>query len=114
MNCPRCGKKRTVTKQDLLIGLLVECGARTSHKFDYCCCSKDVPVPKFISGNWLTQSRAEQKGNLWGDIWHTHNLPEMRDCRDLNYKYAVVNNRIICEATGDYYDITDEVVSQVT
>jgi len=109
-NCPRCGKQKEITQQDILLALLEEFGAKTNHKFNYCHCPSGSDLPKFVSGNWLTQSRAERKGDIWVSIWKSHNLPKMKDCRDLNYKYAVVDERIICKACGDYYDITSEVL----
>lgn len=90
MNCPNCGKKQEVSTQ-------------------FCSCPVGLPKPHFISGNWLTKSRAEKMGDIWFRIWHTHNLPEMRACRDLKYRYAVVGNRVVCEAMGDYYDITESI-----
>jgi len=112
-NCPNCGKKKEVSGKDMLLALFVEFGGRTNHSFDYCECEKGITPPQFITGNWLTHDRAIRKGGIWVDIWHTHNLPKMRDCRDLNYKYAVVGERVICEALGDYYNITDEVESDI-
>ena len=109
MNCSNCGKKQGISSRDITLALLVEFGAKTNHSFNYCECKEGIKPPKFVTGNWLTFDRAVKKGGIWVDIWRTHNLPEMRDGRDLNYKYAVVNNRVICEAMGDYYDITNEV-----
>jgi len=109
MNCPRCGKKQGVTARDLIFALMQECGARVSPKPQFCSCPVGLSKPHFISGNWLTKSRAGEMGDIWFRIWHTHNLPQMRDCKELNYRYAVVGDRVICEATGDYYDVTESI-----
>ena len=113
MNCPRCGKKNEVSTRDIIFALMQECGARVSPKPQFCSCLPNLPKPHFISGNWLTENRAGKKGDTWLQIWLTHNLPQMLDCRDLNYKYAVVNGRVICEATGDYYDVTEDILEPV-
>lgn len=109
MNCPNCGKKNGISSRDIVIALMVECGAKTNHSFDFCDCPPNTPKPKFISGNWLTEKRASQKGERWLEIWAKHNEPQMRDCRDLNYKYAIGNKGdIIVEAMGDYFNINNE------
>jgi len=109
MNCPNCGRKNTVTHQDLIVALLVECGVKTSQSFDMCQCPQNIKPPKFISGNWLTEQRALQKGDRWIEIWKKHNEPAMRDCRDLNYKYAIGSlGDIVVEVNGDYYNINNE------
>ena len=109
MRCPNCGKKNNVVASDLITALLVDCGARTNRDFDYCRCSYGTKPPKFISGNWLTESRAVAKGNRWLEIWHKHNEPTMKDCRDLNYKYAIGTlGDIVVEACGDYCNINNE------
>lgn len=109
MNCPNCGKKNEVSTKDIIIALMVECGARINHNFDYCHCPQNTKPPKFISGNWLTQPRAELKGDMWVHIWRKHNEPSMKDCRDLKYKYAIGSmGDIIVEVLGDYYNINNE------
>lgn len=109
MNCPNCGKKNDVTRRDILIALLVECGAHSSEKFDMCKCPNDIKPPKFITGNWLTQSRATRKGNKWVDIWNKHNEPAMRDCRTFNYKYAIGSfGDVVVDFNGEYYNINNE------
>ncbi len=109
MNCPNCGKKNNVTQQDILVALLIECGARTSQKFDMCKCPTNTKPPKFISGNWLTENRAKAKGDAWIDIWQKHNEPAMKDCRDLNYRYAIGTlGDIIVEFNHEYYNINNE------
>jgi len=42
-------------------------------------------------------------------VWLIHNLPEMQDCRDLNYFYIFKDNKIFCD--GEDIDITEEVES---
>jgi hypothetical protein len=113
MNCPNCGKKQDVSMRDVWLALMQECGARVSPKPQYCSCPPNLSKPRFISGNWLTEDRATQRGDVWVKIWRVHNLPEMRDCRDLNYRYAIVGDKIICEATGDYYDITEDIEGEL-
>jgi hypothetical protein len=113
MNCPNCGKKSEVTTRDFIFALMQECGARISPKPQFCSCLSNLPKPHFISGNWLTEDRATKKGDIWFRIWQMHNLPEMRDCRTLGYRYAVVGDRVICEATGDYYDVTGSILEEV-
>ncbi len=109
MNCSNCGKKNTISQQDLLIALLVDCGCRTNHDFDYCKCPPNTRPPNFISGNWLTEQRARAKGKRWVEIWAKHNEPTMKDCRDLKYKYAIGSmGDIIVQFNGDYYNINNE------
>lgn len=107
-NCPNCGKPKNLTTRDLLFDMV---GAIAGTKNPQYCQCVDASPPKFISGNWLTERRAKAKGVRWVDIWRTHNLPQMRDCRDLNYKYAIIGGRIICEACSDYYDVTEECLT---
>jgi len=88
-NCPRCGRERLV-----------------------CACPPNAPTLTFWKGNDLSEDEARAKGDLAHRTWLVHHLPNMRDCRRFNYGYAVVNDRVICEACGDFFDITDEVVER--
>jgi len=112
MNCPNCGKKADITTRDIIFALVEECGAGINPKSKFCSCPPNLPKPDFVSGNSLTETQAEKMGDIWFSIWKSHNLPEMRDCRDLDYSYAVVNGRIICKATGDYYDVTEDILGE--
>jgi len=113
MNCPRCGKITINEATDTPRKLILEClEALTRNKAkDYCTCEGDKQPPKFWSGNELTEDVARQMGPLTLKTWKTHRLPEMRDCRDLNYEYFVdeIKEKVICKAIMDYFDITGEV-----
>lgn len=113
MNCPRCGLMKFGETVNTPRKLIIECLdalTRNKPKF-YCTCEADQSPPKFWSGNKLTEEKARQMGPLTLKTWQTHRLPEMRDCRDLDYEYFVdeENQKVICKAIEDYFDITEEV-----
>ncbi len=111
MNCPRCGKKviSQLSQREIILDLIkfIAQGVEPN----YCNCSPDAPIPEFWRANEITEEQAKEKGHLAWLAWRTHHLPQMKDCRDLDYSYAIVDGRVICKAEGSYYDITDEVVA---
>ena len=108
-NCPNCGKKRGIQNQrELIIDFL---GAITGKLTSYCRCPPDIRKPEFWKANDLTEKQALEKSELAWSVWRMHHRPDMKDCVDLNYGYHITNDqRVICEATGDYYDITNDVI----
>jgi hypothetical protein len=55
----------------------------------------------------MTFKQAIKEKEIVCKVWLMHNLPEMRDCRQLNYGYKFIDNKIIC-SEGDT-DITNDV-----
>ena len=107
--CPNCGWRRGVTMTDIYFALAESCGARTSHEYPKCHCKNGAKPPRYVNGNTLTKSRANEKGGRWPEIYAMHNKPLMRDCRTLGYRYAVGSlGDIVAEACGDYWNINNE------
>ena len=108
-NCPNCGKKKRIESQrELIIDFLA---AITGRPEEYCKCASDSPKPEFWKANDLTEEQALRRGELAWRVWRMHHRPDMKDCVDLNYGYHITKDqRVICEATGDYYDITNDMV----
>jgi hypothetical protein len=113
MKCPCCGLEKEVTARDLLLALMVDCGAKTNADFRRCVCKDGVPLPTYWKANDITEHEAEEMGELEHLTWRIHNAPDMGDCRYFNYGYHITNeNRIICNTSeGEYYDITDDVLN---
>jgi len=116
MNCPRCGKKdinKVNLANEMLLALLVDAGCRTNHKFEYCDCKPGLAKPRFWKANNITRKRAAEKGEFALKVWDMHHEPNRRDCVDLNYGYHITpNQRVICNAGNDYFDITEEVLGE--
>ncbi len=111
MKCPNCGLEKEVSMRDMIFALLVEAGAKSNMDFRRCDCRPNLSPPEYWKANDLSEEEVENMGELAHKVWKIHNLPEMRDCRTLNYGYHITSDdRIICEADGDFVDITDEVL----
>jgi len=99
-------------EREVLLALLQACGASTSHRFEYCECPEGTPAAEYFYPNEMSEEEASLRGELVLRVWTTHHLPKMRDCRDLNYSYHITSSgRVICKAQGDYFDITDEIMT---
>ena len=112
INCPNCGHKIVTDnnfKIEFLLAMLHDLGARTNND-GYCSCSEAERLKAvFWKGNEMTEEKAREIGDLAYKTWKTHNEPDRADCRRFNYGYFVKNGRVICEALGDYCDITDSI-----
>lgn len=62
---------------------------------------------KYIYMNDLNYKEAQELPEPLFKTWLVHHSRTMRDCRDLNYGYCLVNDRIIC-SEGDT-DITENI-----
>ena len=111
MRCSNCGLEKEVTTQDLILAMMVEFGgARTNADFRRCRCSPNVKPPHYWKANEITEEEAEEMGEIEYKVWRLHHSPPMRDCVTLDYGYRVKNGKVIVEAQGEYYDITEEVL----
>lgn len=109
--CPNCGREMLETinsQRELIITLLRGASGRN---IDFCGCSPNQRGNCiFWKANDITEDEAEDMGDIEHKVWLVHNKPEMGDCRSLDYGYYVnPEGRIICEACGDFYDITEDV-----
>lgn len=111
MKCANCGREKEISAQDLIFAAMVEFGGvGTNIDFRRCNCAKNIACPKYWKANELTEDDARDKGELEYKIWKFHHSPRMRDCVTLDYGYHInKNGRIICDAQGDFVDITDEI-----
>jgi len=82
-----------ITKVDILSALLVRAGVRVS--------SMPPNLEEFTyTSNWefFNPEKVKDPDDLpdyWGMVFDMHNRPDMKDCRDLKYRYVHTPERIL-------------------
>lgn len=86
----------TVTERDLLMGLLVEFGGcRVSSMPDLKKSIAYVSEWEYFDPEKVTDP--DKLPDHWAMVYEMHNRPDMKDCRDLHYKYVHVPIEILAE-----------------
>jgi len=83
------------TERDLILGLLALSGCRVSSM-------PDLEKSTVYSSNWEyfdpdKVTDIDKLPDYWQMVYEMHNRPEMKDCRDLHYKYVHVPVEILAE-----------------
>jgi len=84
-----------ITELDLILGLLAELGCRVSSM-------PNLKKSIAYSNEWEyfdpeKVTNPDELPDYWVMVYEMHNRPDMKDCRDLHYKYVHVPVEILAE-----------------